>query len=97
MWGGFYVYIVANRHNGAIYVGMTDDLVRRISEHKAKILRGFTTKHGCDRLVWFEGHPNRESAFTRERRLKEWRRSWKVLLIEADNPTWADRFESLTV
>ena len=95
MWGGFYVYIVASGRNGTIYVGMTDDLVRRVSEHKAKFQRGFTRKYGCDRLVWFEAHPNRESAFARERQIKEWRRAWKISRIEELNPDWNDLFYTL--
>ncbi len=95
MWPGFYVYIVASGRNGTIYVGMTDDLVRRISEHKAKLYPGFAARYGCDQLVWHESHPNRESAKTRERALKEWRRSWKLELIEQGNPTWTDLFDNL--
>ena len=96
MWGGFYVYIVASRRNGTIYVGMTDNLVQRISQHKAKLFPGFSAKYGCDQLVWHEGHPSRESAFARERALKEWRRTWKIELIEQNNPTWADLYTTLT-
>jgi putative endonuclease len=87
MWGGFYVYLLASGRNGTLYIGMTDDLVRRVSEHKAKMLPGFTSKYGCDRLVWHEGHPTRDGALLREHALKEWRRSWKIMLIEAENPT----------
>ena len=89
----FYVYILASKRNGTIYTGMTDDLYRRVTEHKAKSIPGFTTKYGCDKLVWFEQHPTREDAFRRERRIKEWRRSWKLLLIEENNPIWRDLFE----
>ena len=64
-------------------------------EHKVKALGGFTARYGCDRLVWYEAHDTRESAFLRERRLKEWRRSWKLLLIEEANPTWCDLYETL--
>jgi putative endonuclease len=92
----FYVYIVANKRNGTIYIGMTDDLHRRVGEHKTKAIKGFTSKYGCDKLVWFEEHDTREDAFRRERRIKEWRRSWKLLLIEKDNPTWTDLYESLS-
>ena len=92
----FSVYIVASGRNGTIYTGMTDDLARRVWEHKTRAMRGFTAKYGCDMLVWFEAHETRESAFRRERRIKEWRRSWKVLLIEAANPAWADLYETLS-
>ena len=92
----FYVYIVANKRNGAIYTGSTDDLTARVSQHKSKSMPGFTASHRCDRLVWFELHDLREIAFRRERQIKEWRRSWKLLLIEQDNPTWADLYETLS-
>jgi putative endonuclease len=91
----FYVYIVASRRNGTIYTGSTDDLGRRIWEHKAKAREGFSKTYACDRLVWFEGFPSREDAFRRERRIKEWRRSWKLMLIEEHNPTWRDLYETL--
>jgi len=91
----FYVYIVASRRNGTIYVGMTDDLARRIWEHKSKAYGGFTAKYGCDQLVWFEVHESRLTAFARERRIKNWRRSWKLMLIEEANPMWADLYETL--
>jgi len=91
----FYVYIVASARNGTMYIGMTDDLARRVWEHKEKINSGFTAKYSCDKHVWYENHDSRESAFTRERQLKEWRRSWKLMLIEAENPTWNDLCETL--
>jgi predicted GIY-YIG superfamily endonuclease len=91
----FATYILANRRNGAVYVGSTDDLIRRVWEHKAKIRPGFTAKYGVDILVWFEWYETRETAFRRERRIKEWRRSWKLLLIEERNPTWRDLYDEL--
>jgi putative endonuclease len=91
----FYVYIVASRRNGTLYTGMTDDLGARISQHKAKAFPGFTARYGCDQLVWYEVCDTREAAFQRERRIKEWRRSWKLRLIEESNPTWADLYETL--
>jgi putative endonuclease len=93
----FHVYIVASHRNGTIYIGMTDDLHRRISEHKTKAIRGFTSRYGCDKLVWFEEYASRDAAFHRERRIKEWRRSWKLRLIEENNPTWADLYEATEV
>ena len=92
----FYVYIVASRRNGTIYTGMTDDLSRRIWEHKFGAIPGFTAKYGCNQLVWFEALETREGALIRERRIKEWRRSWKLSLIEEANPTWADLYEILS-
>jgi putative endonuclease len=71
---------------GAIYIGSTDNLAERTYQHKTKVFPGFTARYGCDQLVWYEIHESRESAFLRERRLKAWRRSWKLLLIEEDNP-----------
>jgi putative endonuclease len=91
----FYVYIVASKRNGTIYIGMTDDLAKRIWQHKTKELPGFTAKYGCDKLVWYQVCETREGAFLRERQLKEWRRSWKLKLIEEANPTWADLYETL--
>ena len=91
----FYVYIVASRRNGTIYIGMTDDLARRVYEHRIKAQPEFTSRYGCDKLVWYEVHDSRETAFQRERRLKEWRRTWKLMLIEEDNPNWDDLYERL--
>lgn len=86
----FYTYILASQRNGTLYVGMTDDLIRRMVEHKAKTMRGFAAKYGANRLVWFEDHPERQLAFRRERQIKEWRRLWKIGLIERSNPNWRD-------
>lgn len=86
----FAVYIVASGRNGTIYIGMTNDLPRRIWEHKQKITPGFTAKYGCDKLVYFEIFETAEAAITREKRLKEWKRAWKIGLIENANPIWAD-------
>jgi putative endonuclease len=94
-WMSFYVYIVASRRNGTIYIGMTDDLARRIHEHKIRAYPGFTDRYGCDKLVWYEVHDTREGSFQQERRMKEWRRSWKLRLIEEDNSTWIDLYETL--
>jgi putative endonuclease len=92
----FYVYMLASRLNGTLYVGMTNDLVRRVWEHKIKAVPGFTTKYGVDRLVWYEQHHSLESAFARERQIKEWKRAWKIQLIEADNQQWVDLYSSLS-
>ena len=92
----FATYILASRRNGTIYVGSTDDLARRIWEQREKLRPGFTTQYGVSQLVWFESHETREGAFRRERRIKEWRRSWKIMLIEAQNPDWRDLYEDLT-
>jgi len=91
----FYVYILASRRNGTLYVGMTEDLPARICQHKEKVRPGFTSKYGVDLLVWYEEHDSRESAFTRERRIKKWRRAWKLELIERANPGWEDLYPSV--
>ena len=91
----FYVYIVANHRNGAIYTGMTDNLARRLDQHRSRAFAGFTARYGCDKLVWYEVCDSREGAFLRERQIKDWRRSWKLMLIEENNPTWADLYETL--
>jgi len=70
-----------------LYVGMTDDLIRRIWEHKNKVVPGFTAKYGVDRLVWFEAHETREGAWEREKQIKEWRRAWKIQIVEENNRT----------
>ena len=92
----FWVYIVANKRNGTIYTGHTDDIFRRMWQHKNGAFDGFTKRYGCKMLVWYEYHETRETAFKRERRIKEWRRSWKLMLIEADNPEWRDLYETLS-
>ena len=91
----FYTYIVASRRNGTIYIGSTDNIVKRVFEHKQRLRPGFTSRYGCTILVWYEAHETREGAFRRERQLKEWRRSWKLMLIEERNPTWRDLFDDL--
>jgi len=92
----FFCYIMANRKNGTLYLGQTDDLARRVWEHKTGIGSTFTREHGCGRLVWFEGHETRLSAFTRERQMKAWRRDWKISRIQALNPHWDDLHLTLT-
>jgi putative endonuclease len=84
----YYVYILASRKDGAIYVGITSDVVRRIYEHRTKGTKGFTSKHNITRLVWFETYDDPVSAISREKELKKWKRSWKIQLIETENPQW---------
>ena len=91
----YYVYILASRRDGAIYVGITNDLVRRVYEHRIKAVPGFTTKYNITRLVWFEIYDDPVSAISREKELKKWKRDWKVQLIEKDNPDWDDLYESI--
>jgi len=83
-------YILASRRNGTLYVGVTSDPAKRIWEHKNDVVEGFTKKYGVHTLVWFEAHETMESAITREKRIKEWKRGWKLELIERLNPDWRD-------
>jgi putative endonuclease len=92
---GFYTYIVANRRNGTLYTGSTDDIARRVYEHREKVFKGFTARYGVSRLVWYEVHHSREAAFQRERQIKAWKRAWKLELIEGDNPDWDDLYLTL--
>ena len=84
------VYILANKRNGTLYVGVTSDLTKRIWEHKNNLVEGFTKKYHVHQLVWYELHESMESAIMREKRLKEWKRAWKLELIEGKNPDWLD-------
>ena len=86
----FFVYILASRRNGTLYVGMTDDLVRRAWEHRVGAVSGFTKKYGVKHVVWYEVHETRESAFQRERQIKKWNRAWKLEMIERFNRNWRD-------
>ena len=92
----YWVYLLASRPHGTLYLGKANNLPRRIWEHKSKAVPGFTAKYGVDRLVWFEAHETLESAFRREKQLKGWRRAWKIQLIEKDNPQWIDLYNNLS-
>ncbi len=91
----FYTYILASGRNGTLYVGSTESIVVRTSQHKQKLTQGFTTKYGVDLLVWYEVHESRAVAFERERQIKKWNRVWKLGLIEKSNPEWRDLFDDL--
>jgi len=93
----FFVYLLASKPYGTLYVGSTSSLQRRVWEHKNKVVPGFTAHYGVDRLVWFEVHESLDSARLRERQIKEWKRAWKIALIERDNPHWADLYPNLGV
>jgi len=86
----FYVYILSSKPYGTLYTGMTANLLKRIWEHKNKVVSGFTRQYGVDRLVWFEAHETEEAALRREKQIKEWKRDWKINLIERENPHWDD-------
>jgi putative endonuclease len=89
------VYILANKRNGTLYVGVTSDLVKRIWEHKKNMVEGFTKHYNVHVLVWYELHGSMESAIMRERRLKDWKRAWKLKLIESENPDWLDLYDTI--
>jgi putative endonuclease len=90
------VYILASRRNGTLYIGVTSDLAQRISLHKQDLIEGFTKKYRVHRLVYYEMHPTMDAAIRREKQLKEWRRLWKIRLIESMNPDWVDLFDEHT-
>jgi len=90
-----YVYIVTNRQKGSLYIGVTTALVKRIWEHKNKLVEGFTKKYNIDKLVYFEETPEINSAIAREKQLKAWKREWKISLIEINNPDWKDLYQDL--
>ena len=89
------VYILASKRNGTLYIGVTSELVKRIWEHKNNRVEGFTKRYNVHRLVWYELHDSMESAITREKRLKNWKRKWKLELIESSNPNWQDMYHTI--
>ena len=91
----YYVYILASGKNGTLYIGVTNDLLRRVYEHRESVVEGFTKRHGVKRLVHFETYDSVETAIRREKALKAWLRNWKIALIERDNPDWNDLYEGL--
>ena len=91
----YYVYIMASQPNGTLYIGMTNDLVRRVYQHKEGLADGFTKRYGVKTLVYFELHDRAEQAIQREKTLKHWIRDWKITLIENENPHWDDLYENL--
>lgn len=90
-----YVYMLASRIGGTLYVGLTNDIIRRVTEHKAGLESGFTKKYGVNTLVYFEAYDDIETALEREKQLKKWNRSWKIRLIEEKNPNWNDLYSSI--
>ena len=89
------VYILASERNGTLYIGVTSDLVRRIWEHKNNLVKGFTKRYIVHHLVWYELHESMNSAIEREKKMKEWKRAWKIRLIEENNPMWNDLYDNL--
>jgi putative endonuclease len=92
----FFVYILASRRNGTLYVGVTSNLLKRVWEHKNDVVEGFTKEYRVHRLVWYESGASAEGAITREKQIRKWNRRWKIELIERTNPYWNDLFETLT-
>ena len=92
----FYVYILASRLGGTLYIGVTSRLVQRTYEHRESLAEGFSKRHGVKRLVYYEACPTAESAILREKQMKEWRRAWKIELIERENPNWIDLYPIIT-
>jgi putative endonuclease len=89
------VYILASDRNGTLYTGVTSNIVSRVYDHKAKRQKGFTARYGVDRLVWYEWHEAMETAIWREKTIKQWKRAWKLRLIEEMNPDWRDLYGDL--
>jgi putative endonuclease len=90
-----FVYLMASGRNGTLYLGVTSDLIRRVYEHRNRIIAGFTKEHGCVLLVWYEASDDIQTARQRELQMKKWKRAWKVDLIEQGNPQWKDLYETL--
>ncbi len=89
------VYILASKKNGTLYTGVTSNLIQRINQHKNNLVEGFTKKYGVHFLVYYELHDTMETAITREKQVKAWKRQWKIELIEKDNRVWGDLYDEL--
>ena len=89
----YYIYIITNKRNGTLYIGVTNDLIKRIYQHKKKLINGFSKKYALDKLIFYESCEDIHSAIKREKVLKAWRRIWKIELIEKVNPNWRDLYE----
>jgi len=89
----YWVYILCSNRNGTLYIGVTNNIIRRVYEHKQKIIKGFTSKYNIIKLVYIEEFTDIKEALTREKNLKKWKRSWKIELIEKTNPEWKDLIE----
>lgn len=89
------VYILASERNGTLYIGVTSDLVKRVWAHKNNLVEGFTKRYNVHHLVWYELHESMNSSIEREKKMKEWKRAWKIKLIEENNPNWNDLYDSI--
>ena len=92
----YYVYLLASGRNGTLYAGVTNDLVRRVAEHKLHLSQGFTDRYDVTSLVWFETHTSIDAAIQREKQIKTWQRQWKIDLFRQINPQWDDLYPGLT-
>ena len=90
-----FIYIIASKRNGTLYIGVTSDLLSRVWRHKSNLVKGFTEKYNVHTLVYFEQHANVQSAIEREKQIKKWNRRWKLRLIEKKNPSWKDLYEDI--
>jgi putative endonuclease len=97
MMGQYFVYMLASKKNGTIYIGVTNNLLKRVFEHKNNLVAGFTQKYNVHSLVYYEVYQNIFDAITREKRMKKWKRQWKIRLIEESNPNWEDLYDNLSV
>jgi len=91
----YYVYLLASGKRGTLYIGVTNDLLRRVYEHKTDAVEGFTKRHRVKRLVWYDTTADVEAAILQEKRMKRWRRQWKIELVEKANPDWRDLYDNL--
>ena len=91
----FYVYLLASKKHGTLYLGVTNDIVRRVHEYRTDAVKGFTSRYGVHKLVWFEIYDDAITAIAREKELKKWRRDWKIRLIEEQNPEWGDLYPGI--
>ena len=91
----YFVYIMASKKNGTLYIGVTNDLIKRVYQHKNNIIKGFTEKYSVHNLVYYEPYRYVKDAINREKRLKRWKRAWKIRLIEQENPNWEDLYPKL--
>lgn len=90
-----YVYILTNKRNGTLYIGVTSDLIKRVWEHKQGVIEGFTKQYGLKMLVWYEVHEDIAEAIKKEKAMKKWNRKWKLRVIEESNPEWRDLYDEL--
>ncbi len=95
--GQYFVYMLASKRNGTLYIGVTNNLLKRVHQHKNDVKEGFTRKYNVHSLVYYEVFNRIQDAITREKRMKKWKRQWKMELIEKSNPNWEDLFESLSI